>query len=74
MRTAYELAHNPFMPHSHFEILVKCQRQNGVRLVEGRHNNKAGILLYILLKINRFYTIVKLFSEYFHTHLQILIV
>ena len=47
MRTAYEMALTPSMPHKHFEVLVKCQRENGVRLVDGRHNNKAGISLTI---------------------------
>lgn len=43
MRTAYQMALTPSMPHSHFQLLVKCQRDNGVRLVEGKQNNKAGI-------------------------------
>ena len=42
MRTAYEMALNPSMAHRHFEVLVKCQRINGVRLVQGRSGNKAG--------------------------------
>ena len=42
MRTAWNMATTPSMPHTHFSVLVKCQRENGVRLVEGRDNNKAG--------------------------------
>ena len=30
LNRAYELALNPSMPLSHFKVLVKCQRQNGV--------------------------------------------
>ena len=41
MKTAYELAMNPTMPLKHFKILIKCQRQNGVVLIEGRDSNKA---------------------------------
>lgn len=29
------------MPLKHFNILVKCQRQNGVKLVQGRQDGKA---------------------------------
>ena len=42
MRTAYEMAMTPSMSHRHFEILVKCQRENGVKLIKGRDNNRAG--------------------------------
>jgi hypothetical protein len=42
LRTAYEMALKPSMPHSHFETLIKCQRMNGVILLEGKCNNKAG--------------------------------
>ena len=35
VRTAYELALNPTLPMRQFKTLVKVQRQNGVRLVEG---------------------------------------
>lgn len=41
IKTAYELAMNPTMPLKHFKVLVKCQRQNGVVLIDGRDNNKA---------------------------------
>ena len=41
VQTSYELAMNPTMPLKHFKILVKCQRQNGVVLIEGRDSNKA---------------------------------
>ena len=41
MRTAYELALNPTMPLKHFKLLIKCQRENGVVLIEGKDNNKA---------------------------------
>ncbi|XP_065662451.1 zinc finger protein 862-like [Hydra vulgaris] len=41
IRTAYEMALNPSMPHSHFKTLIKCQRLNGVLLLEGEDNNKA---------------------------------
>ena len=41
IKTAYELALNPTMPLKQFKVLVKCQRQNGVVLIEGRDGNKA---------------------------------
>lgn len=41
IRTAYEMALNPSMPLKHFKILVKCQRENGVRLVEGKDDSNA---------------------------------
>jgi hypothetical protein len=41
IKTAYELAMNPTMPLKHFKVLVKCQHQNGVALIDGRDNNKA---------------------------------
>lgn len=34
-RTAYELAMNPTLPMAQFKTLVKVQKQNGVRLIEG---------------------------------------
>ena len=34
-RTAYELAMNPTLPLSQFSTLVKVQRDNGIRLVQG---------------------------------------
>ena len=34
-RTAHELAMNPTIPLNQFTTLVKVQRQNGVRLVQG---------------------------------------
>ena len=30
------------MPHKCFEVLVKFHRQNGVRLIEGKHDHEAG--------------------------------
>ena len=43
VRTAWNMANTPSLPHSHFSVLVKCQRENGVCLVEGRDNNKVGL-------------------------------
>ena len=40
-KTAYELTMNPTMPLKHFKILVKCQRDNGVVLIEGCDDNQA---------------------------------
>ena len=40
-RTAYELAMQPTMPFRHFATLVKVQRINGVRLVEGKDDSRA---------------------------------
>ena len=42
MKTAWEMALTPSTPHKHFSVLVKCQRINGVCLVAGKDNNKAG--------------------------------
>ena len=36
------------MPHRHFQLLVKIQWENGVQLVEGHNNNKAGKFAYLL--------------------------
>ena len=36
-RTAYELAMNPTLPMNQFKTLVKVQKQNGVRLIEGTY-------------------------------------
>ena len=41
IRTTWNMANTPSMPHPHFSVLVKCQCENGVCLVEGRDNNKA---------------------------------
>ena len=40
-RTAYELALTPSMPLKHFDVLIKCQRQNGVRMVKDKQDGKA---------------------------------
>lgn len=32
---------NPTMPLSHFKILVKCQKQNGVKLLQGCDDGRA---------------------------------
>ena len=41
IRTTWNMANTPSMPHPHFSVFVKCQCENGVCLVEGRDNNKA---------------------------------
>ena len=43
MRNAWNMANTPSMPHSHFSVLVKCQHENGVCLVERSDNNKVGL-------------------------------
>ncbi|XP_057313455.1 uncharacterized protein LOC130654829 [Hydractinia symbiolongicarpus] len=40
LRTACNFASTPSMPHKHFSVLVKYQRENGVRLVRGKDNDK----------------------------------
>ena len=30
------------MAHRHFKVLVKCVKANGVRLIEGKEDGKAG--------------------------------
>ena len=45
MKTGWEMALTPSMSHKHFSVLVKCQRINGVQLVEGKDNNKASKLI-----------------------------
>ena len=42
MNTAWKMALTPFMPPKHFSVLVKYQSINGVSLVVGKDNNKAG--------------------------------
>ena len=41
LRTAYELALTPSMPLKHFEVLVKCQKQNGIKLIQGKQDGRA---------------------------------
>ena len=36
-RTAYTLAIEPTLPLSQFKTLVKVQRENGVRLIQGEY-------------------------------------
>ena len=40
LKTAYELALTPSMPLKHFEVLVKCQKQNGVKLIQGKQDGR----------------------------------
>ena len=42
MKCAYEMAMEPTMAHRHFKVLVKCVKANGVRLIEGKEDGKAG--------------------------------
>ena len=39
MRCAYEMALQPSMPHKHFSVLVKCLKENNVRLMEEPDDN-----------------------------------
>ena len=39
--TGYELARTPTMPFGHFEVLVKCQCENGVHLIKGKEESHA---------------------------------
>ena len=41
LQTAYHLAMTPTMPLSHFEVLVKVQRTNGVKLIQGKHDGRS---------------------------------
>ena len=41
MTTAYHLAMTPTMPLAHFEVLVKVQRTNGVKLIRGKHDERS---------------------------------
>ena len=41
MRTAYELALNPSLPLSAFKVMVKCQRENGVTVIDGKHDGRS---------------------------------
>ena len=40
LKTAYELALTPSMPLKHLEVLVKCQKQNGVKLIQGKQDGR----------------------------------
>ena len=53
------MVQTPSMPHRHFQVLVKIQRENGVLLVEGHDNNEAGKFEYLLKSyiLNYFYFI-----------------
>ena len=55
IRTAYELALNPTLAMKQFKTLVKVQWQNGVWLIEGHNDGKAGrefISFYIADDVN----------------------
>ena len=41
LKTAYHLAMTPTMPLSHFEVLVKVQKTNGVNLIQGNQDGRA---------------------------------
>ena len=41
IRTACELALNPQLSLSTFKLLLKCQRMNGVKFIEGKDDCKA---------------------------------
>lgn len=41
LNTAYELALCPSMPLTHFKVLIKCMRENGVRLIQGKDDHRA---------------------------------
>ena len=41
LRTAYELALAPNMSLKHFEVLVKCQKQNGLKPIHGKQDERA---------------------------------
>ena len=43
LQATWNLACTPSIPHSHFNILVKSQRKNGVCLTDGKDNHKAGM-------------------------------
>ena len=46
MKTAYTLALEPTLPSRQFKTLVKVQRENGVRLIEGKFDILKLILHY----------------------------
>ena len=41
MQTYYKMELTPSMSHKHFEVLVKCQRENAVHLIEGKYDYRA---------------------------------
>ena len=41
IKSAFELAIHPTMPLTNFTFLVKCQKMNGVRLIDGKDDGKA---------------------------------
>ena len=59
MQTAYEMAQVPSIPHRHLQLLARIGQENGVQLVEGHNNNKAGKFTYLLKSyiLNYFYFI-----------------
>ena len=63
------MALTPSMPHKNFELLVKCQRQNSVHLIEGKYDHGAGkqFTCYIFPLTNRFADML----FYFKYNLQI---
>ena len=36
IRTAYNMTMEPSLPSRQFKTLIKCQRENGIRLIDGR--------------------------------------
>ena len=42
VKCAYEMAMTPTMPQSHFSVLVKCLKENNVRLIERTEDGRTG--------------------------------
>ena len=42
MKCAYEMALQPTMPHKHVSVLVKCLKENNVRLIERKEDGRTG--------------------------------
>ena len=41
MKTVYAMPVVPSMPHKHFSVLFKCQRDDGVRLIKAKETSDA---------------------------------
>nr|XP_047137620.1 zinc finger protein 862-like [Hydra vulgaris] len=59
MRTAYDLAMHPALPHNNFEVLVKVQRVNGVKLLQGKNYRNTAVKLLIFARLLSFYFLAR---------------
>ena len=60
MKTAWEMALTPSMPHKHFSVLVKCQRINGMVPLNGTLIIIASLFSFLKIFLALFISFVSL--------------